>query len=736
MAVHRPTLKKTQKAFKSRHATKGSIKSENKGRIVKQSAGLKGGSVSKHDRRNISNQLKAAKQSKASERTKLFDGRHGVPRNVVIVPLTDDIDSTAVGRRILQISQGEADPAIPDTTWIPRFRQKIHFFLPSYHSFYDILDAARSADFVIFALSAGKEIDDHGEQIVRCLSAQGITSPLGVVPNISAAGESPKRQTQIRQSLTSWFGHFFAEEKVISLESEPETQNCIRTICQRAPRGISWRDERPWVVIEKAHVDTSAERLVVEGLVRGKALSPYHLLHLVTYGDLAIEAVQEITSDSNGMDVDPQTWLPEIPQSLDPLCEDSVDLHEHSEEDAGEGIPVIGHSYITEAMSTDLHAPKTTTVKPKGVSDYQASWLLEDEDYRMDSEEEFDEHDELLGDAEGELLNRDEEDREMEVDDEFDEADFRDSRDTQDELDFPDEIELDPRESGKCRLQSYRGVRDFREGEWDPNELDAKMPSEFARLARPDNVLAIGNRIKKDLAGNGAPVGSRVTIILRGREPFENFDPTKLVSKALYGLMPGEQKLATLSTSINLDSEFDLPLKSKSELVVQYGPRRLVVNPLFSQVGHHDNEVYKLHRSIHLGLPASSTIVAPLFFDNAPVVYFSPSLTEPRIVGTGSLLNANSNRVIVKAAILTGFPVKIHRKLVTVRYMFFNPDDVSWFQAVPLFTKSGAHGFVKEALGTHGNFKATFDRKIRAQDVVAMALYKRQWPRVSRQSPF
>ena len=740
MAVHRPTLKKKQKAFKTRHSSKGSIKDENKGRIAGHKSGLKGGTLSKHDRRNLSNQLKAVKQSKAYERTKIFDGRHGVPKNVVIVPLTDDIDSTAVGRRLIEVSEGEVDPDIPNTAWISRFRQRLRFFLPSYGSFYEMLDAARGADFVVFALSAEKEIDDYGEQVIRCIASQGVTTSLGVVQNLSQVSGGAKRQTQIRQSLSSWFSHFFAGEKIISVDNPSETQNCIRTLCQKSPRGINWRDERPWLVIEKAEVNADSQTLAVEGFVRGKPLSPSHLLHLVTYGDLAVESIREVPVGNAGMDVDPQNWLPENTQSLDPLCEESVELHD-PDQNSDKGINVIGHSYITESMTKDLANNQPLKSKPRGVSDYQATWMLEGEDYRMDSDDEVEEPNELLSDEEGELIEEDGNDEagEMELDQEVDDAELneaREQREQQDELDFPDEIELDPRESGKARLSRYRGILDFKSAEWDPNEKDLKTPAEFTRLARPENTTAVGNHIRKEIEGFGAPVGTRVIVELRGNRSFESINPSKLTSSALYGLLPGEQKLATVSTSFNLDSEFTEPLKSKSELLMQHGPRRLIVNPLFSQSGHHDNDIYKLHRLIHLGLNASATMMAPLFFGNAPVVYFSPSPSEPRIVGTGSLIDTDSDRVIVKTAILTGFPVKIHRKLVTVRYMLFNSEDISWFQAVPLFTKSGAHGFIKEALGTHGNFKATFDRKIKAQDVIAMALYKREWPQLSRISAF
>lgn len=54
-----------------------------------------------------------------------------------------------------------------------------------------------------------------------------------------------------------------------------------------------------------------------------------------------------------------------------------------------------------------------------------------------------------------------------------------------------------------------------------------------------------------------------------------------------------------------------------------------------------------------------------------------------------------------------------------------------WFKALQLWTKRGRSGFIKESLGTHGYFKATFDGVINPQDAVGISLYKRIFPRMA-----
>ena len=160
--------------------------------------------------------------------------------------------------------------------------------------------------------------------------------------------------------------------------------------------------------------------------------------------------------------------------------------------------------------------------------------------------------------------------------------------------------------------------------------------------------------------------------------------------------------------------------------------------------------MHKFDRYLHPGRVAVASFVGPQTWGAVPVLFFqeqapalendadamvdgevptAPSSAPLQLIGTGTVLPPSQRRIIAKRVILTGHPFKIHKRLVTVRYMFFNYQDVKWFQSLPLWTRRGRSGFIKESLGTRGYFKATFDGKISPMDVVAISLYKRMWPR-------
>lgn len=56
------------------------------------------------------------------------------------------------------------------------------------------------------------------------------------------------------------------------------------------------------------------------------------------------------------------------------------------------------------------------------------------------------------------------------------------------------------------------------------------------------------------------------------------------------------------------------------------------------------------------------------------------------VVASGLVLPVDPMKIILKRIILTGYPLKVHKKRSTIRYMFFDPKDIKYFKPVELYT--------------------------------------------------
>lgn len=99
------------------------------------------------------------------------------------------------------------------------------------------------------------------------------------------------------------------------------------------------------------------------------------------------------------------------------------------------------------------------------------------------------------------------------------------------------------------------------------------------------------------------------------------------------------------------------------------------------------------------------------------------------LVASGAVRAVDTERVVLKRVILSGYPLRVNKCKATVRFMFFNPDDVRWFKPLELWTRHGRRGRIVEPLGTHGAMKCVFDAPIQQQDAVCVSLFKRIFPK-------
>lgn len=793
---HRSTTKVSHKAFKSRHSTKGFIKELSKGKVEnhekRNRRTLNQQVMSKIDRRHHARQLQQLKHQENVKSTSVFSGQNGAPRIVAVIPLCEENDSGLAVQKLNEDIGNDAVTSLsrPLKIRVDRFKQNI-LYVPVIRDLLPALDACRVADFVVLLLSPTQEVGEKGELILRALEGQGVSNVLTMVQNLDRV-EPPKRRLQVVASLKSYITHFFpAQEKIHSLDLDRECANVIRTLCTTTPKGVKWREDRSWMLVEDVEwpseddlSDTHGE-VIITGVVRSKGLKANRLVQIGDWGQFQIEKVTDALLPIAGkrkaeeMALDPddknEQTLDEPDQEQDDLAdlapydaamEDIDDLSASEAPTERRGVLLDDHHYFSDDES---HLPEAPKRLPKGTSSYQAAWFLGDvSDSGSDGEDVADNEGDIAMDApalpqdgfEGldhatqrdptEATPSEYPQSEMFLDPSPDDEAaqlkaYRSQRrsEAEDDLEFPDEIELLPNVLARERLARYRGLKSLKTSRWETGEDKAYEPEDWNRLLQiPDYKSAKKQATREALVGGVQP-GKRVNVHLRN-VPLslqKSYDPKHPL--AMFSLLCHEQKRTIVNFTITLRSDHPVPIRSKDELILQCGSRRLVINPLFSQTGNTPNNVHKFQRYLHPGQTAMATFIAPLTWGTIPALFFqaredpepssdSDQTADLQLIATGTSQAPDRARVIAKRIILTGHPYKIHKKLVTVRYMFFNKEDVHWFKALQLWTKRGRSGFIKESLGTHGYFKATFDGRINPQDAVGVSLYKRVFPRTAR----
>jgi pre-rRNA-processing protein TSR1 len=168
----------------------------------------------------------------------------------------------------------------------------------------------------------------------------------------------------------------------------------------------------------------------------------------------------------------------------------------------------------------------------------------------------------------------------------------------------------------------------------------------------------------------------------------ENFPVGKAL--ILSTLFPNEAKVSTMSFKIKRTVENKDIVPSKQLMEFHCGFRRFECKPIFSSETNPGaaTEKYKFNRFLHPDQPSIATIYSPIIFAPCKILCFTESSMKSgkadSIVAVGQVLAPNPLKCILKRIVLTGYPLRVHKKKATIRYMFFNPTDIKYFKPVQL----------------------------------------------------
>ena len=101
----------------------------------------------------------------------------------------------------------------------------------------------------------------------------------------------------------------------------------------------------------------------------------------------------------------------------------------------------------------------------------------------------------------------------------------------------------------------------------------------------------------------------------------------------VYELLEHEHKLGVCNFSFEAWQDYEKPIINKEQIIVQYGPRRQIIQPLYNQANNNPNNVHKLENFVHHNQGGGGAIIAtaitPVLFTNSPTLFskFIPTLT-------------------------------------------------------------------------------------------------------------
>lgn len=751
---HRPgPLHQTNKTHKGgRHEKRSSSISSIKTKsIAKPISKLK-----RQDRFNQADQSRKLKRERAIEEKRKLGTENQPPLIVGVLDIGgDSCVSFFDGIRNQDESVLKVETISQRVLYVISYRLKMRFKLIALDpdNFDESLDIIKSLDLVLLIHSTNsiEHYDEYcSSKLNRAINIHCLPTFVHVLQSNSLINDScsSKEFISAKRTLRSQI----KEDKLHCIERLHDYQQLFHLIGNSKRQRSLFKEARSTIVPDKVEVVENS--ITFTGFVRKRILSPNDLIHVVGYGDYQIKQI-DILPDIVALRPASLEGA-QVVQKLFPNPMQQETLEQENEIDPMEGEQTWPTAEELAAEAERRNTKKVVKKLPPGTSEYQGAWIPEgsdgeysdvscdeDGDTKMMTipEEEMDDDED---EGEDSYSNEMEDQQSVKPDDsesimDVEDYDKNHSKDKEqrileklrearlDEM-FPDEIDTPGDIPARVRFAKYRGLKSFRTSLWDPQE---NLPPDYSRIFQFQNFQTTKRRVLGELPAEGADPGQYVRVHLDGvpREIIESI-LTKSVQPTLVALLKYERKMSVMNILIRrlpiIDSSN--PIQSKDELIFYVGFRKFKARPLFT--AHSASPKFKYERFLRDDVAMVATVYAPITFPPAPVLVFRENYRgDKELVASGSVLDTNPSRLVIKRIRLSGHPFKIHSKSAVVRFMFFNGEDVTYFKPVELITKYNRRGHITEPLGTHGHMKCLFDRKIRSDDCIFMNLYKRVFPK-------
>ncbi|KAM0012992.1 putative ribosome biogenesis protein Bms1/Tsr1 [Helianthus debilis subsp. tardiflorus] len=771
---------KTRFASKSsRNIHKTSVKDKSK--ISKPDRKVMKGARAARLQRN--KMMREQKRATLLKEKRASSGTASAPHVIVLFGLSASTSvSSLAGDLLVLLSNGHTGIQFPAVA-SSEYRLRATVLEAPHGDFMACMEMAKIADLIVFVASANCSsdrgssnyyVDEFGFQCLSVFRSLGLPSSAVFLRDLPS---DQKRRNELKKTCISSLSSEFPEDcKFYPADSKDDLHKFMFLFKEQRLTVPHWRTQRPYLMAQKLDmVDDGSGKctLLITGYLRARNLSVNQLVHVSGAGDFQLGKIQllkdpcslSVKKDGDFMDADEVQDSPVIRSLLpDPMKQEPLLVENIPDPLEGE------QTWPTEAEMAEadrVHKEKKQKKRtlPRGTSDYQAAWIVDDSD--VSGSDSDDGSDNGMGVDEGDydypgqgdggksdfeddqasLKLRDSDD-ETEADSmmmdnenltkEQIEEDIRKIKEAHaEDEEFPDEVDAPVDVPARKRFAKYRGLKSFRTSSWDPKE---SLPPEYARIFAFDNftrthkhVLSKALDMEQGSVSECVPVNSYVTLHIR-EVPIHIASKLCILWKTMpviaCGLLQHESKISVLHFRIKKHETYNEPIKAKEELIFHVGFRQFITRPTFAS-DNFNSDKHKMERFLHAGRFSVASVYVPISFPPLPLIVMKSrgDSLAPTLAAVGSLKCIDPDKIILSKIILTGYPQRVSKSKAAVRYMFHNPEDVKWFKPVEVWTKLGRRGRIKEPVGTHGAMKCILNGVLQQNDTVCMSLFKRAYPK-------
>jgi pre-rRNA-processing protein TSR1 len=620
------------KAHKTRFSSKSSrnlhrTNLQDSGRIGKSDSNyVKGAKAARVQRGKM---LREQKRAAVLKEKRASGGINSAPRVIVLFPLSASVELNSLGEDVLKLLSSDGSGIASSTVASSEYKLRATVLKAPHGDLLTCMEMAKVADLMAFVASASAPweenssnfIDSFGSQCLSVFRSIGLPSTTVLIRDLPS---DVKKKNEMKKMCASQLASEFPEDcKFYPADTRDELHKFMWLFKAQRLTVPHWRSQRSYIVARKAGMlvdDESSGKctLLLSGYLRARKLSVNQLVHVSGVGDFQFSKIEVLKDpfplnerkNQNSMELD-DSHDEEVLKSLvpDPMKQEPLVIENTPDPLAGEQTWPTEEE-MAEADKNQKQGRLKKKTLPRGTSEYQAAWIVDETDEEDSDNGDSDDNGMVLDRGEdsnqegmydqefeddGKSLNlRDidtetQNESEMVDDEDLTEEQIKDEikkikEAYADDEEFPDEVETPIDVPARRRFAKYRGLKSFRTSSWDPNE---SLPQDYARIFAFDNVartqklvLKQALKMEEEDRDDCVPIGSYVRLHIKEVPLGAASKLSSLVNTTKpiigFGLLQHESKMSVLHFSVKKYDGYEAPIKTKEELMFHVGFRQFI----------------------------------------------------------------------------------------------------------------------------------------------------------------